>query len=130
MGNGYPRSFIRSASAAKSRGRAREEERPPTVHLLYEAGISEWIRRVCRDFNIRAVFKSGPTLCSLLTRVKDPLPMEKANVIYKVSCTCRKVYIGETTHQLKTRLKEHKDVCMKGFIDKPAIAGWRIIPST
>ena len=48
------------------------EERPPTVHLPYAAGISELIRRVCKDFNIRAVFKSGPTLRSLLTKVNDP----------------------------------------------------------
>ena len=55
----------------------------------YVAGVSERIRRVCRDFNIRAVFKSGPTLRSLLTKVKDPLPREKqANIVYEVPCTC------------------------------------------
>ena len=48
-----------------------EEERPPTVHLPYVAGVSERIGRVCRDFNIRAVFKSGPTI---LTKVKDLSP--------------------------------------------------------
>ena len=40
----------------------KEEERPPAVHLPYVAGISERIMRVCKDFNLRAVFKSGPTL--------------------------------------------------------------------
>ena len=90
------------------------EERPPTVHLPYVAGVSERIRRVYRDFNIRAVLKSGPTL---LTKVKDLLPREKqANVV------CGKVYIGDTTSQLETCLKEHKDACIKGFTDKSAIA--------
>ena len=37
----------------------------------YVAGISERIRSVCRDFNVRAVVKSGPTLHSVLTKVKD-----------------------------------------------------------
>ena len=87
------------------------------------AGVSERIRRVCKDFNIRAVFRSRPTLRSLLTKVKDPLPMEKqANVVYEVPCTCGKVYIGETRRRLETRLKEHKDACIKGFTDKSAIA--------
>ena len=126
MGNGYPRSFIRSASVPRpprEHDGETEEERPPTVHLPYVAGVSERIRRVCRDFNIRAVFKSGPTLRSLLTKVKDPLPREKqANVVYEVPCTCGKVYIGETTRRLGTRLKEHKDACIKGFTDKSAIA--------
>ena len=35
---------------------------------------------------------------------------------------CRKVYISETTCQLGTRLKEHKDACIKGSTDKSAIA--------
>ena len=43
MGNGYLRSFIRSASAARpprEHNKEREEEKPPTVHLPYVAGIS------------------------------------------------------------------------------------------
>ena len=101
-----------------------EEDRPPTVHLPYVAGMSEWIRRVCKDFNIRAVFRSGPTLCSLLTKVKDPPPYGEASkyIVDEVLCTCGKVYIGKIRHQLKTRLKEHKDTCIKGFTDKSPIA--------
>ena len=29
--------------------------------LPYVAGVSKRIRKVCRDFNVRTVFKSGPT---------------------------------------------------------------------
>ena len=56
-----------------------KEERLPTVHLPYVAAISERIRRLHKIFNIRAVsrLKSEPTFCSLLTKVKDPLPTEK-----------------------------------------------------
>ena len=43
MGNDYPRSFICSASAARPPrehdGERAEEERPPTVHLPYVAGV-------------------------------------------------------------------------------------------
>ena len=41
------------------------------------AGMSEDIRCVCRGFNIRVVFKSGWDLCSMLTKVKDTLPLGK-----------------------------------------------------
>ena len=72
----------------KEHGGESEEGRPPP----YVAGISEWIRRVCKNFNTRVVFKSGPTRCSLLTKVKDTLPMEKQeNAVYEVPCTCVKM---------------------------------------
>jgi Fe-S oxidoreductase len=49
--------------------------------------VSERIRKTCEKFNLRVVFKSGPTLRSLLTKVKDPLPKEKlAGVVYQIPC--------------------------------------------
>ena len=45
-----------------------DEEKGPLVVIPYVAGMSEDIRRVCREFNIRVVFKSGWTLRSMLTR--------------------------------------------------------------
>ena len=73
--SGNLRSFTCCATAARplrEDNGEMEEESPPTVHLPYAAGISEKIRRVYKDFNIRVVFMPGPTLCSLLTKVKDP----------------------------------------------------------
>ena len=59
----------------------------------------------------------------MLTKVKDPLPIEKqTNVVYEIPCTCGKVYIGETKGQLGTRLKEHKDACVRNQTEKSAIA--------
>ena len=68
------------------------------------------------------VLKSGPTLRYLLTKAKDPLPIDKqSNVVHAVPCTCGKVYIGETKRRLDTRIKEHKDACMKFLTDKSVI---------
>ena len=75
-GNSYPCSFIHSAFAARAPmedNGEREEEKLPTLHLPYIAGFSERTRRVCKDFNIRGVFKSGPTLHSLLKKSKTEL---------------------------------------------------------
>ena len=56
-----------------------------------------------RTFAIRypcygSTLKYRPTLHSLLTNIQDHLPVEKQANIYEVPFTCRKVYIGETTH--------------------------------
>ena len=86
------------------------------------AGMSEDIRRVCREFNIRVVFKSGRTLRSMLTKVMDTLPLGKqSNVVYRIPCSCGQVYIRETRRRLETRLKEHRDACERGMMEKSAV---------
>lgn len=91
--------------------------------IPYVAGVSEDVRRICRKFGFRVVFKSGYTLRSILTRVKDKLPMEKKSmVVYKIPCSCGKFYIGETRRRLETRMKEHQDACREGLLKKSAIA--------
>ena len=65
------------------------------VVIPYVEGLAEDVRRVCRDYAVQVVFKSGPTLKENLTRVKDRLPIEKrSNVVYQIPCSCGKYYIG------------------------------------
>ena len=135
--NGYPAAFVRVVSRERKPRECDPEEvqgegKPTLMKLPYVAGVSERIRKSCRNYSIRVVLRSGPTFRSMLTKVKDPLAVEKqANVVYEIPCMCGKVYIGETKRRLGTRLKEHKDACVKGQTDKSAIAehAWTI-PST
>ena len=48
-------------------------------------------------------------------------------VVYQVPCSCGQSYIGKTIRQLESRLKEHKDACNRGLLEKSAIAehAWR-----
>ena len=96
----------------------------PLVAIPYVSGLSEDIRRVCRRFGIRVVFRSGMNLRSQLSQLKDVLPMEqRSGVVYEIPCsTCDKSYIGETIRRLGSRLKEHKDACRKCEKDKSALA--------
>ena len=89
--------------------------RPLLVMLPYTEGVSDDIRRVCRKFGMKVVFKSGRSLCSMLTKVKNALSMEKmSKVLYQVPYSCGKAYVGETVRWLETRMKEHRDACQKG----------------
>ena len=99
-----------------------EEHRPPLVMLPYTEGVSEDVRWVCRKFGMKAVFMSGHSLCSMLTKVKDPLMMEmQAKVVYCIPCSCGKAYIGETVRRLEARVKEHRNACQKGALEKSAL---------
>ncbi len=137
--NGYPLPFIHAISSSIQKPSAppeeepdeepddeesqKEEEKQPLAVIPYVSGVSERIRKACEKYNLKVVFKSGPTLRSLLTRVKDPLPKEKlAGVVYQIPCQCGKVYVGETQRRLETRVKEHRDACNKGDTGKSAIA--------
>ena len=102
--NGYPSAFIRSSSKPPRQDMEatealplEEEHRPPLVMLPYIEGVSEDVKRVCRKFGMKVVFRSGQSLHSMLTKVKDPLMIEKqAKVVYCVPCSCGEAYIGET----------------------------------
>ena len=48
---------------------------PIVLLYMYIAGVSEEIQPVAYD--VKTTFEDGRTLCSLLTRAKDPLLIEK-----------------------------------------------------
>ena len=86
--NTYPSAFIHSAARPPQREEGPqdlppERSSPPLVVLPYTAGVSEDIRRVCRKYGMKVIFRAGWSLHSVLTKVKDPLPVEKkAKVVY------------------------------------------------
>ena len=130
MHNGYPANFIRTSSVPVTQEKGltpnkedEKKESQPLMVIPYIAGLSEDIRHVCREFNIRVVSKSGQTLRLMLSKVKDMLPVGKqSNVVYSIPCSCGQVYIGETKRRLETRLKEYRNACKKGMTEISAVA--------
>ena len=100
--NGYHNAFIRSSSVPSRQNvevteapLLEEGRRSPLVMLPYTEGVSEDIRRVCRKFGLKVIFRSGLSLRCMLTMVKDTLVMEKrSKVVYQIPCSCGKKYIG------------------------------------
>ena len=58
----------------------------------------------------------------MLFKVKDPLVEKQAKVTYRIPCTCGKAFLGETVRRLEARVKEHKDTCQIGALEKLALA--------
>ena len=73
-------------------------------------GVSEALRRILGRANIRTTFRPCSTLKQHLVKPKVPVsPEKKSNVVYSVPCKSYfAVYVGQTSQQLSTRLKEHK----------------------
>ena len=118
--NGYPKKVIQRAlhrppkpNNPEPMNEAEEsEDRTDTkkIFLPYVKGVSERIEKVCRQLNIKTVFKSNGTLRQTLMRVKNRRPEEaRRGVVYEVPCRdCNRTYIGETGRSLQERLKEHR----------------------
>lgn len=122
-GNGYPKNWIKLDSYTADKPDNEEQKPLATATIPYTSGLSESIKRLLRDYNIRTAFKSSWTLGRMLTKVKDPVPdEERTGVVYKIGCSCGDVYIGETSRSMSTRIKEHKAACRLANFERSAVA--------
>ena len=124
--NEYPIGFLKRCRILKPKEKNDDEEHGPLAAAkvpYYVEGLGEGIRRILKDYNIRTVFKTIDNLGRILTKVKDPAPLEeRPGVIYKIRCICGDFYVGETKRMLATRLKEHKAACRLGAFERSAVA--------
>ena len=55
--------------------------------------------------------------------MKDTLPQDKqSHMVYRIRCSCSKIYIRETVKRLETRLKKHQKACREGITAALAVA--------
>lgn len=80
------------------------------------------IRKIFRKFNYDIVFRNLK-FKNLLCNYKDVVDSEEKSGIYKITCEdCDKIYIGQTSRNFRTRLKEHYSHYTKKENDKSAVA--------
>ena len=120
--NGYQYEVVRTASQPRPQ-RAQEEQPLHTLCISYVSGLSKDLRRVCRKYSIRTVFRAPSTLRWELSRIKDrDLAPKALEVVYEIPCGCGQNYIGETKRALETCLKDHQAATRRGETEKLAIA--------
>lgn len=83
--------------------------------ITYVEGLTERINKEIRKLgsDTKMANKVCNTLSMVFTKTKDRIAtVDKNNVIYKIDCgDCNKVYIGQTSKKLETRITQHgKDV--------------------
>lgn len=95
------------------------------LHITTEKKMNERIRNSLRfrmseaylnkslpffkDTDKKIVDSGGNNLHrSVFTKVKDKIPkMQKSHVVYKIPCSCKLCYVGETRNRLATREDGH-----------------------
>jgi len=108
--NGFPIKFINSRiQIMKTRVNqvAEEEEESPRLILPFmgplTARLTQYLRR---RIGCKFGFIPGQKIGSLLCNAKEK-PRDTPPGIYKIICSCKKIYIGETKRPYKIRIDEH-----------------------
>jgi len=82
--------------------------------LPYVKGTTDRIGRILNKYNIRTIFKPPKKIGQFLRNPKDQRPPLSSAGVYRIPCSCGKVYIGETGRMVNIRKKEHqRDVRLK-----------------
>ena len=121
--NKYPQDVLERFSKPRLKVTS-ETDYKATVTLPYVRGVSEAIKRILSDLNVRVFFRPHTTLRSLLVHPKDPVPAgQKANVVYRIPClSCPNSYVGQTARPLDVRVGEHKAAVKKCETASSAVA--------
>ena len=110
--NGYKRKFVNKVirqqirRSERSRTTTDENRGKTSLQLPFIDGLSQEVRRIVREANIRCTF-TAPNTLQKLHNVKDSLPLCSAtHAIYSIKCkTCDEECIGESMRSLDTRCK-------------------------
>ena len=124
--NGYPENFVKKVMQKKRRRQAEPgevtEQQKTFVKIPYVRGVSEQISKLLRPKGIQ-VAHSAARLKSRLVKAKDGFdPKKKKGTVYRISCSCGSVYIGESGRPRDVRLKEHVADIKYARLDKSATA--------
>ncbi|XP_071789668.1 uncharacterized protein, partial [Asterias amurensis] len=114
--NGYKPNKRESLSKYNSQS-AQFNDMPIAV-LPYIGHTSHKIQRILREAEMKVYYRTRNKLDSKLHTHKDKHDSSSQAGVYRIPCTCGKVYIGETGRDLTTRLKEHKAHGRRGGGDR------------
>ncbi|KAJ8914169.1 hypothetical protein NQ315_016248 [Exocentrus adspersus] len=124
--NAYPEGFVeKTLLQIENPPNNNQYRQNPTSNMTipYIPRISERLKRLGNEFNIRTTFKTNNTLRSILTHTKPKnKDQNEKNCIYKIPCQCGKHYIGETSRPLDVRVKEHKNYVRDYQVDRSHLA--------
>lgn len=125
--NGYRkqefRRCIRKAETSNTNENREENNiRDKKAFLPYIPKVTDKIERLLRKVGIKTIFKPTRKIKDCLRSAKDKRDPLATPGIYRIPCTCGKVYIGTTMRSVNTRIKEHKSNCRLGHTEKSAVA--------
>jgi hypothetical protein len=102
--NGYSPQNIRRAINQEKRATKPKEKLTATAYIPYTTTTHNRLSRMLAKLNINSVALPPRKISSYLPPVKDELGL-KTPGIYRITCECGKVYIGQTGRSVQLRVK-------------------------
>jgi hypothetical protein len=112
--NGYPRKLIKQkiyqAKNPKKLDKVLVNDDKKFVSIPYVRGLHEKLTPLFRKFDLNLVGRADRPLDKILfSKLKDKTPKEQqSNIVYNITCECKKEYVGQTMQYFQTRFKQHK----------------------
>ncbi len=112
--NNYPKDFLKNClnpSACRNQNNSEGDTSIKGYAVApYIQGVTEPIKRILSNCNIKVALKPYLTLGHIFAKPKDPIPTnQKTHAVYSIPCNdCEKEYLGQSKRQFGTRLKEHQ----------------------
>ncbi|XP_065640445.1 uncharacterized protein LOC136073034 [Hydra vulgaris] len=85
-----------------------------TIKLPWIPRIGSKLRKELKRYGAKVIFTTPPTLKRILCNNKSKLLPNSKPGVYKLTCSCGGVYIGETKKKIIQRSIEHQINSMKG----------------
>lgn len=80
--------------------------------LTYIPKLTDKIHKVIKNQNtiIKIAKKPYNKNSDIFSKLKDKTPVENRDgVVYEIPCSCKKIYIGQTSQPVKERMRQHKN---------------------
>ena len=120
--NGYPNWVLNSSTNQKhatehakqqtesGSANSTSKTRSYAVQLPYVKGLTEPLRRLCKQYGVSSYVRPSNTLRQQSVHAKDPIPKTSVTgPVYHIPCSsCEADYVGETERSLKARFDEHR----------------------
>ena len=128
--NGYSKNFTYSIIRKELDKRLNNEERPVYegpeglkifIKLPFIGDMSSKVKECIKKGlpgKFQLIFSNNYTKLNQMFTFKDRQPKHlKSNLVYEISCSCGRRYVGETCRALKTRFEEHMKTSGSGMTE-------------
>lgn len=116
ISNGYPEHLVTKILHQESKEKQKQPDPTRSFYVPYHTKARRLFKILEKEFHADIIYTKTKTLGDIITKKRrSPEEIFTKNVVYKIPCSepCQISYIGQTGKTLKTRIKQHGEMCRR-----------------